>query len=133
MKHFILFIALTLTGNSFATSIPCERTIQQETDIAQVVVVAEILSHKLNNEGVGDITFKVLRQWKGEQLKTIKVYANEGFPFSIAKSGFYLIYANRATHQEKPFWQIPWCKQITDVSYASEEMAILGKPKYVYE
>jgi hypothetical protein len=133
MKHIVFFIALILTGNSFAIDIPCQKTIQQETDSAQVIVIAEIMSHELNKEGVGDITFKVLRQWKGEQLKTMKVYANERFPFSIAKSGYYLIYANWVTHTKKPFWKIPWCKQIIDVTYASEELAILGKPKYVYE
>jgi len=133
MKHLLLFVVLILTGNAFATDIPCELTPQQEIDRAEVIVVAEIMSHELNDEGVGDITFKVLRQWKGEPLKTMKVYANARFPFSIGKSGYYLIYANWATQTGKSFWQIPWCKQIIDVAYASEELAILGTPKYVYE
>ena len=133
MKHLLISIALILSGNTYAIDIPCERTLQEETDRAQVIVVAEIASHELNDKGVGDITFKVHRQWKGEPLKTMKVYANERFPFSIEKSGYYLIYANWAIHTEKPFWQIPWCKQIINVTYASEELVILGNPKYIYE
>ncbi|WP_111643402.1 hypothetical protein [Marinimicrobium alkaliphilum] len=133
MKHLLLFMALILTGSVYAIDIPCERTIQQEIDQAEVIVVAQIMSHELNDEGVGDLTFKVLWQWKGEPIKTMKVYANAKFPFTIAKSNYYLIYANWATHTEKEFWQIPWCKQIMDVAYASEDLGILGAPQYVYE
>ena len=133
MKHIFIFLALTFSSYSFATDVPCGKSLEQEIKRAQVILIGEIESHELNAKGVGDINFKVLRQWKGEPVKKIKIFANERFPFAIAQSGYYLIYANWATHTEKPFWQIPWCKQILDVTYAADDLAALGKAKYVNE
>ena len=130
MKIIFTLYLFIMASVASAISIPCDRTPEEEINRAEVIVVASVESHELNPEGVGNIKFKVERQWKGGALKHMNVYANAHWSFSEGESGYYLIYARRSTHAEPPVWVIPWCKPITDVTHAGKELYILGKPKY---
>lgn len=127
-----IFAAFLLSANLQANSFQCF-SLEEEISAVDVAVIGEIMFHELDPFGVGNIKFKVLRQWKGEPLEAMEINASPSFPFRFGDSGYYMIFANWATHTEEPFWNIPPCLPLSDVVDYSEVFEILGEPKHVVE
>jgi len=127
-----IFAAFLLSANLQATSFQCFSP-EEEIGAVDVAVIGEIMFHELDPFGVGNIKFKVLRQWKGEPLEAMEIYASPSFPFRFGESGYYLIFANRATQGEEPSWQIPPCLPVADVLFSPDAFEILGEPRYIFE
>lgn len=129
MKYVFLFLLLNIQVVQ-GMDIPCEDTLEEYISSTDIIFAGEIENSDLDSKGIGEVQFKILRQWKGEPLTHIDIKAGPRFPFHFSESGFYLVYVNKFKHEEKEFWSIPWCKQIRDLAYTGDEIVLLGEPKY---
>ena len=130
MRSLLLFFLLLASDHSHAIDVPCTKSLAEEVEAAEVIVLAYIEEDSLNSEGIGGIKFRVKTQWKGEVQEHLNILANARFPFSKSKSGLYLIYANQINNEDKSYWRIPWCKQIQHVENSDSDIRFLKESEF---